>query len=841
MKFSKYFLLIIFIQLSFNTLTAQVKFDYANPKEYHIGGISISGIRYLNHNALVQLSGLKIGQNIKIPGEAITSSLKKLWKQGLFSDIKMSYTKIVGDTIYLDIFLQERPRLSRLIITGIMNTQIKDLEEKINLKRGGQVTENIINRTKNIISNYFIDKGYYNVDINAVQKNDTTYQNTVILYIDIDKKDKVKISEIDFEGNTVFEDKKLRKFLKETKHKRWYGLFKPSKYVPDTYEEDKKGLIVKMNEKGYRDAKIISDTLIHNADNTITLKIKVDEGNQFFFKNITWVGNKKFTSDQLSSALKIKKGDIYDQAVLDERLSIEDDAVSNLYMDDGYLFFNVTPVEINIQNDSIDLEIRVFEGPQATIKNVTITGNTRTNDNVIRREIRTRPGELFRKSDIIRTVRELAQLGHFDPEQIVPTPKPNPQDGTVDLEYALVEKANDQIELSGGWGAGMIVGTLGLSFNNFSTKNIFDKKAWQPLPTGDGQKLSVRAQTNGKYYQNYSVSFMEPWLGGKKANSLSVSASHTIQSRSYNPYSSYGAYGGYGGGYGGYGSGYGSDASASNMQITRISLGLGRRLKWPDDYFQIYNEISYQHYILNEYYYIFQGIGNGNFNQIAFNNILSRSSVDQPLYPRGGSSFSLGLEFTLPISLWDGKNYADMAYEDKFKWLEYYKWDFKASWFTRIIGDLVLNAKAEYGFTGYYNKDIGQAPTEGYEMGGDGMGYMTYGKTMVGLRGYENGTLSKRFNGGYIYNKYTLELRQLITSSQAATIYGLTFLESGGVWQQFSDYNPFGLYRSAGVGVRVFLPMLGLLGIDWAYGFDDVPGINDGGGSRFHFILGQQF
>jgi len=834
MKLKKYFFGILLILLSLNNLFGQVKFDYANPKEYHIGGISISGIRYLNHSALIQLSGLKEGQKIKIPGEAITNSLKKLWKQGLFSDIKISYTKIVADTIYLDIYLQERARLSRLVISGIMNAQIKDLEEKIDLKRGGQVTENIINRAKNIIRDYYVEKGYFNVDINIIQKNDTTYQNTVILYVNIDKKEKVKISEIDFEGNTVFDDDKLRKYLKETKQKRWYGLFKPSKYNPDKYEEDKKNLIIKLNEKGYRDAKILSDTLIKNPDNTLKLIVKVEEGSQYFFRNISWIGNKKFASPLLSRALKIKKGDIYDQAVLDKRLSIDDDAVSNLYMDDGYLFFNVTPVEMNVQNDSIDLEMRIFEGPQATIKNVIITGNTRTNDNVVRREIRTLPGELFRKSDIIRTVRELAQLGHFDPEQIVPTPKPNPVDGTVDLEYALVEKANDQIELSGGWGAGMIVGTLGLSFNNFSTKNIFDKKAWQPLPTGDGQKLSIRAQTNGKYYQNYSISFVEPWLGGKKANSLSVSLSHTIQSRgAYNPYS--------GGAYGGYNSSYypTTDATSSNMKITSVSVGFGRRLKWPDDFFTLYNEISYRYYDLNNYS-LFPGLATGVANQLAFNNILSRSSVDNPLYSRRGSSFSLGLEFTLPISLWDGRDYTTMVSEDKFKWLEYYKWNFKASWFTQLIGDLVFNAKAEYGFIGYYNEDIGPAPTEGYEVGGDGMGYYVYGKTIVGLRGYENGNLTPG-GGGFIYNKYIFELRYLITHSQAATIYGLTFLESGSAWNDFSDYNPFGLYRSGGVGVRVFLPMLGLLGIDWAYGFDKTPGSADIGGSRFHFILGQQF
>ena len=829
MKFNKYILIIIIAFAGINSALAQVTFDYANPKEYIIGDISITGVRYLNHNALVQISGLKKGQKIQIPGEPITKSLKKLWKQGLFSDVKISYTKIVGDTIYLNIYLQERPRLSQLVITGIQNTRVKDLEEKLDLKRGGQVTENVINRSKNIIRNYFIDKGFYNVTIDVVQKNDTNYQNTVILTFNVDKKEKVKISEIDFEGNSVFLDEKLKKFLKETKQKRWYGLFKPSKYIPEKYEEDKKTLISKLNEKGYRDAKILGDTLIANDDGTLKLIIKLDEGNQYFFRNIKWVGNKKFSSEQLSRVLRIKKGDIYDQSLLDKRLMSDDDAVSNLYMDDGYLFFNVTPVEVRVENDSIDLEMRIFEGPQATIKDVIITGNTRTNDHVIRREIRTLPGELFSKSDIIRTVRELAQLGHFDPEQIVPTPKPNPADGTVDLEYSLVEKANDQIELSGGWGAGMIIGTLGLSFNNFSTRNIFDKKAWQPLPTGDGQKLSIRAQTNGKFYQNYSVSFVEPWLGGKKPNSMSFSVSHTIQSgEAYNPYST---------GYNYYPPT--TTQSTARMQITSVSLGFGRRLKWPDDFFSLYNEISYRHYDLNEYQ-LFPGFATGKANQLAFNNIISRNSVDNPLYSRRGSSFSLGLEFTLPVSLWDGRDYANMEGEEKYKWLEYYKWTFKAEWFTQLVGDLVFHAKADYGFIGYYNSDIGPAPTEGYEFGGDGMGYYVYGKTIVGLRGYDNGTLTPR-GGGYIYNKYTFELRYPIALTQAATIYGLSFFESGASWNNFSEYNPFGMYRSAGVGVRIFLPMLGLIGIDWAYGFDNLPGYTDPSGSRFHFILGQQF
>ena len=809
--------LIILSQLVIYNISAQVELDYANPKEYKIAGITVTGVRYLNHDALIQLSGLQIGDKIKVPGEGISKSMKKLWKQGLFSDVKISYTKIVGDSIYLDIALQERPRLSKVEYTGLSKSQIKDFQEKLKLKRGSQVTDYILNKIKTTIRGHFVDKGFFYTEVSTVVKNDTTLQNAVIVYVNVDKKDKVRIKQIEFKGNKVFEEKKLKRYLKHTKQRRWYGLFKPSKYIPQKYKDDKAQLIAKLNGKGYRDAKITSDTLIHNEDNTVSLKLNITEGRKFYFRNITWVGNKKFSSEQLTRVLKIKKGDIYDQSVLDERLTIDEDAVGNLYMNDGYLFFNVTPVEVQVVNDSIDLEMRIYEGPQARIKNVTIVGNTTTNDHVIRREIRTLPGQLFSKADIIRTIRELAQLGHFDPEQIIPNPIPNHEDGTVDLEYSLVEKSNDQVELSGGWGAGMIVGTLGLRFSNFSTRNFFEKEAWQPLPTGDGQQLSIRAQTNGVRYQSYSMSFVEPWLGGRKPNSLSISVNHTVQSAGFSYTNELDRY----------------------MKVTGASIGFGRRLKWPDDYFSLYNELSFRHYTFNEYQ-LFQGIATGVAKQLAFNNVFSRSSVDNPLFGRRGSSFSLGLEFTLPISLMNGKDYSTLTTNEKYEWLEYHKWTFKASWFTQILDKLVINTKAEYGFVGYYNEDIGPAPTEGYELGGDGMGYYVYGKSVVGLRGYENGALTPT-EGSNLYSKYNVELRYLITSGQAATIYGLTFIEAGNAFNKFSDYKPFKLYRSSGVGIRVFLPMLGLIGIDWAYGFDKVPGTQDDQGGKFHFVLGQQF
>jgi outer membrane protein insertion porin family len=821
----KYFLTLLACIYGLQQVNSQITLDYTNPREFIIGDISISGVKFLNHNALVQLSGLKTGQQIKVPGDQITHALRQLWKQGLFSDVAISYTKIQGDSIHLEIYLQERPRLSQVVINGVNKTQAKELTDKIDLKRGKQVTENVLNNTKNIIRNHYINKGFYNTQVTTVTKEDTTFQNTVIVYVQVDKKNKVRIQEITFKGDSLFTEKKLKKYLKDTKQKRWYGLFKPSKYIPSKYKDDKLKFIEKMNEKGFRDAKIIKDTLIVIDDRTLSLHFDIVEGNKFYFRNIKWVGNTKYSSEVLSRQLKIKKGDVYDQALLDKRLSTAEDAVSNFYMDDGYLFFNVTPVEMSIVNDSIDVELRMVEGPQATIRNVTITGNTRTNDHVIRREIRTYPGELFRKSDIIRTIRELANLGHFDAEQIVPTPKPDPSNGTVDLEYSLVEKANDQVELSGGWGAGMIVGTLGLRFNNFSTKNLFEKKAWQPLPTGDGQQLSIRAQTNGTYYQSYSLSFVEPWLGGRKRNSLSISLYHNLISRYYNSY---------------YYSGYGQ-SSDNKMKVTGASIGLGRSLKWPDDYFTLYNEISFRRYNLNNYRIVYDvDFENGVCNQLSFNTVFARNSVSQPIYPRFGSDFSLGFEFTLPFSKWNGKNYQNLSDSLKYKWLEYYKWTFKASWFTSIVGDLVLNAKAEYGFTGYYNPAIGPTLFEGYEMGGDGMSYSYYGRTMVGLRGYENGSITgnDRCN---LYTKYTLELRYPITLSQSANIYALTFLEAGNGWGKFKEINPFGLYRSAGAGIRVFLPMLGLLGIDWGYGFDRVKGTNEPSGGQFHFILGQQF
>ncbi len=793
------------------------KIDYSNPKEYEIAKITISGVQFLDHNALIQLSGLKASDKIIVPGDKLTNAVKKLWKQGLFSDVKLRALKVEGGKIYLDIFLQERARLSSVNISGARRSQIDDLKEKLKLKRGGQVTDNVINKSKNIIKDYFVEKGYYNVDVNIIKKNDTTLQNAIILNVYITKNNKVKIENIEIEGNVIYSDKKIRRLLKKTKRKRWYGLFKSSKYIESAYESDKELVTQKYFEKGYRDFKILSDSIYKIDDRTLGIKIKLSEGNKYFFRKITWVGNTKFSSEELSRALKIKKGDIFDQGELDKRLTIDEDAVSNLYMDDGYLFFNITPTEIQIENDSIDIEMRIYEGKQARLSKIIITGNTRTNDHVVRREIRTLPGDLFKKSDIIRTVRELAQLGHFDPEQLVPRPIPNQAEGTVDIEYALVEKANDQIEISGGWGAGMIVGTLGLSFNNFSTRNFFQKEAWQPLPTGDGQKLSIRAQTNGKRYQGYNLTFVEPWLGGRKPNSFTLSLFYSLQSNGLDV----------------------SDIERRDMKVSGASIGFGQRLKWPDDYFTLYNELSYQRYDLNNWTFI-SGFSNGTSNNLSLKTIFSRNSIDNPIYTRTGSKFSLGLEFTPPFSLISGNDYSTATDTEKFEWIEYHKWTLSAEWYTQVIGRLVFKSKAEYGFLGNYNSDIGPSPFEGFSVGGDMMGYYSFGKDIVPLRGYDNGTLSPS-NGGNIYTKYNFELRYLISPSPQATVYGFIFMEAANSWYDFDDFNPYNLYRSSGVGVRIFLPMLGMLGVDWGYGFDAIGNSSTPSGSHFHFVLGQQF
>ena len=832
------FLFSIIISFSFAQvgLNSSIDINYSKPKQYEIGGITVSGIKYLDESALISLSGLAVGDKIQIPGDEITRSIEKLWKQGLFSDVKIKAVKVVGNSIFLNIYLQERPRLSKFAFRGVKKSEADDLREDLKLVKGMQVTDNIVNTSKYRIRNYFVDKGYYNVDVNIVQQDDTTLLNNIVLIFNIKKNSKVKIKEIIFEGNNdteektsllifhktdkVFPSTKLRRFMKDTKQKKITRIFKTSKFIESNYKTDKAKIISKYNELGYRDARFVEDSVYRIGDELLGIYMKIEEGKKYYFGDITWVGNSKYPTALLSRALGINHGDIYNQELLDSRLFIDENSVSSIYLDNGYLFFSVTPVETSVDADTISLEMRVYEGKQARVKNVTIIGNTKTHEHVIRREIRTKPGQLFSRSDIIRTQRELAQLGYFNPEKLNVNPKPNAVDGTVDLEYIVEEKPSDQIELSGGWGAQMIVGTLGLSFNNFSLRNMFKASAWKPLPSGDGQKLSLRAQTNGIYYQAYSMSFVEPWLGGKKPNSLSTTFYHNTYTNGRKV----------------------NDPGRESMTITGVSVGLGRRLKWPDDFFSLYNELSYQIYNLNNYNYqaLFK-FTDGIANNISFKTVLMRNSVDQPIYPRRGNMFSVSLQFTPPYSLLNGKDYTSMSDKQKYEFIEYHKWKFNAAWYQSIVGDLVITARAEIGILGIYNHEVGPSPFEGFNVGGDGLvSYNISGTETIALRGYSNGSLTPA-QGGNAYTKYTMELRYPLSLNPSATLYGLAFLEAGNAWYEFSEINPFAAYRAAGLGVRIFLPMFGKLGVDWGYGFDPIYGNPTASGSQFHFIIGQNF
>ncbi len=834
--------------------------NYENPEEYIIKEISVAGIKYLDKNILVNLSGLNVGQEITVPGDDITDAIQKLWSQGLFSDVKISITDVVLDSISLEIFLMERNRLSELEINGVKKSFEKDIREKLELKRGMQVTENLINRAERTILDYLKEKKFSNASVDIVQIDDTTQLNNVKLKIHIDPRKKIKIKDINFYGNTVFSDGKLRRTMDETK-KVNLNFFKPSKFIPDLYEEDKEKIITEYNAKGYRDAEIVRDSVYQVNEKRIAIDIEINEGDQYFFRKIDWVGNTIYSTPMLNAILKIKKGDPFDIEMLNERLNIDEDAVSNLYLDNGYLFFNVNPSIQKVENDSVDIQLRIHEGKRVRLSKVNIAGNTKTNEHVIRRELYTRPGELFSKSDIMRSQRQLAQLDYFDPEQfgIEPT-NINQAEGTVDLDYSVVEKSTDQLEVSGGWGAGMFVGTLGLRFSNFSARKIFEKGAWRPIPSGDGQTLSLRAQTNGQYYSAYSFNFVEPWFGGKKPNSFSVSAYYSVQKTTN----------------------YFYQVGEEFLKIFGASIGLGQRLKWPDDYFTVSNSISYQRFILNDWGGFI--INNGDANNLSLTTTFARNSTDQVIYPRSGSSFSLSLQFTPPYSLFKEDNFWRLSnnergqivnevpndYDDwdtyaqeekdvliqnaieeevnlrKFNWVEYHKWKYKGAWYLRVWDDLVLATNTEFGYLGYYNKDIGYTPFGRFNMGGDGLsGYSLYGVETIALRGYENGSLTpvdrNGKDAGNVYEKINFELRYPIALKPQATVYLLAFVEGGNAWSDIKDYNPFKIKRSAGFGLRAFLPMFGLLGVDWGYGFDNIPGNEDASGSQFHFVIGQQF
>jgi outer membrane protein insertion porin family len=757
--------------------------------------------------------------------------VQKLWQQGLFSDIRITITKVVSDSVFLDIFLQERPRISSVKYNGLKKSEQDDMVEKLNLPVGSQITEYLLTNAEKIIKDHFIEKGFLNTTVDFVQKEDPDRPNNVILAVNVNKNEKVKIAEITFIGNEFFTSKKLRKQMKGTKVKN-ANFFRASKFINEKYEEDKLKLKTFYNDNGFKDFTILSDSLYTVSEDRVGLRLKVEEGTQYFLRDVAWVGNSVYRKEALQQVFNVKKGTVYNQSLIDDRLNGTggaQDAVSSLYQDYGYLFSRLTPVEAKVENDSVDLEVRIYEGDQAYLNNVLIDGNTRTNEHVARRELYTLPGDLFSKDKILRSIRQLGVLGHFDAEKINPTPLPDMMNGTVDLLYKLEEKPNDQFEISGGWGAGMLVGTVGVRFNNFAMRNFFKLKEWKPYPSGDGQSLSLRVQSNGRVYQSYNISFVEPWLGGKKPNTFSISTYRSIMTNGKKK----------------------SDDGYQAMIIDGVTLGLGKRLEWPDDYFSLYGELNYQRYYLKDYNVYSFLFSNGTSNLISLQMKLTRFSTSPNLiYPRNGSSFTLALQATPPYSSITGKNMSNLPVEEKYKWIEFHKWTFKADYYYPLSKNdkLVLNAKFAFGYLGYYNKDIGPSPFEYYYVGGDGMsGYSFYGRDVISQRGYTNGSLTPYAPGtakpsGNVYSKITFEIRYPVSLNPQATIYGLGFLETGRAWYSLKEYNPFKMCRAAGFGLRANLPMFGLLGIDWGYGFDPVPtGQQSANHSQIHFIIGQQF
>ncbi|RPG53429.1 MAG: outer membrane protein assembly factor BamA [Flavobacteriales bacterium TMED84] len=813
--------------------------DYSNKKSYTIEGIDIVGLEFIDESNVIKMTELEVGKIIDVPGDLISESIKKLWDQNLFSDIKISASKIDSNRINLEINLTELPRLSKFKFEGkISKSDISSLKEDLKLISGSVISKNTISNSSNIIKNFYISKGFYSIKIESKVEDEKQSKNSKVLVFKIDKGKKVKIKNIEISGRKkilnsskkfldksdstfIISDSKFKRLLKETKEKKWWRFFKLSKYIEENFENDKSSIIKKYNELGYRDAKISFDTILINDDNTISIDIKVDEGEKYFFGSIFWIGNKIYSNDELSKRLSIMSGDIYNQTFLEEKLfgNANGDDISSLYLDDGYLFFNASPSEIVKENNYIDLNIKLYEGDKAKVNKVNVIGNSKTNDHVIMREIRTKPGDLFKRSDIMRSQRELNNLQYFDPEKFDVKIEPNQSRNTVDITYVVSEKSTDQINLQGGWGAGRVVGSLGFRFTNFSSKKFFTKEAWRPLPSGDGQTLSISASSNGIYYQNYNLTFVEPWLGGKKPNSLSVSAYKSISSNGQT----------------------GNDRQS--IEITGVSLGLGKRLKIPDDYFTLYNGITFQRYDLNNSQSFFS-FNNGYSNNFNLNVNIGRNSIDQLIYPRSGSKFNLSLKLTPPYSLFSkNEDFANMTDQERFKWVEYYKWKFTSSWFSAFNDKLVLNNRAEMGLLGAYNSKIGVSPFERFYVGGDGlsgMGYVFDGRELISLRGYSNNSVSPQ-TGGTIYTKYTSELRYALSLNPTSTVYVLAFLEGGNSWDNFDFYNPFEIKKSAGFGVRIMLPMVGMMGIDYGWGFDDILNNPDANGGQFHFSIGQQF
>ncbi len=837
-----------------------------NPKTYEIADITVTGADNYEDYIIIGYSGLSKGQRIEIPGDDLTNAAKRFWRQGLFSDVAIVWTKAYGDQAWIEIRLTPQPRISQINYNGVKKGEREDLEKRLGLAKGQQITPNIVDRAEMIIKKYFDEKGFKNAGVQLVQHEDLSRKNEIILDINVDKNEKVKVHRIYFNGNEVLSDFKLKWAMKKTSEQNnIFTIFKQKKFVEDDFNNDIQLLTEKYNEKGYRDAYVVCDSIVPYGKNKVDIYISIEEGNQYHIRNIRWLGNTIYSSDVLSAYLGMKEGDVYNQKLLNKRINEDEDAVSNLYMDKGYLFFHLVPLETNIANDSIDLEMAISEGPQARINKVIINGNDRLYEHVVRRELRTKPGELFNKSDLMRSAREIAQTGHFDPETMDIQPKPNPENGTVDIEMNLTSKSNDQIEFSAGWGQTGIIGKLSLKFTNFSMRNLFNPKSYKGIiPQGDGQTFTISAQTNARYYQAYSISFFDPWFGGKRPNSFSVSAYYSRQTgiessfynnSYYNPY----LYGGYGYGYGGssyYDQSYyqaqmqnAIDPSKS-LQMAGINFSFGKRLSWPDDYFTFMVDLGYQAYILKNWDYLYY-MNTGVSHSITLGATLARASIDNPIYTRRGSQFSLSVQLTPPYSAFDKKDYKSLSQQNTqqskqelYRWIEYYKIKFKSRTYTPLTSPeqqytLVLMTRADFGLLGSYNR-YKKSPFETFYVGGDGMtGSYTYATETIGMRGYDNGAFTPWGFEGYAYTRFSLELHFPFLLQPSTTIYGLAFAEAGNAWTEIRDFNPFSLKRSAGVGVRVYLPMIGMLGIDWAYGFDTVFG--NRGGSHFHFILGQEF
>ena len=839
------------------------------PRSCIIGGISVHGVEGYEDYMLTGLSGLQVGQQISLPGSEITEAVKRYWRHGLFSKVTISADSIVGDTVYLALNLALRPRVSTINYYGIKKSEREDMEAKLGIMKGSQITPNMIDRAKILAKKYFDDKGYKNAEINIQQRDDVTGKNQVILDVNIDKHDKMKIREIIIEGNKSLKSSKIKGGLfkkgvltKMNEAGKLSSFLKSKKFTDERYKTAKQNLIDKYNELGYRDMTIVEDSVWNVDENHVNIYMKIDEGQKYYIRNITWVGNTVISSDDLNRMLGMKTGDVYNQKQLNKRLSEDDDAVGNYYWNNGYLFYRLDPTEVNIVGDSIDLEMRISENQQAHISHVRIYGNNRLYEEVVRRELRTKPGDLFSKDALMRSAREIQSMGFFDPEKVNPDIQPNYEDGTVDINWPLEQKSNDQVEFSFGWGQTGVIGRISLKLNNFSMRNLFGKNKMHRgiLPIGDGEQLALSAQTNGSYYQSYSISYSSPWFGGRRPNAFNVGAYYSkqtdINSSYYNSSwmnSMYNYYGGYGS-YNNYLNNYESYLDDDKyVQLFGLSVGWGKRLRWPDDYFQLSVSLSYQRYMLRDWQYFI--ISNGNCNNINLGITLARTSTDNQMFPRRGSEFMASVTLTPPWSKFDNKDYSKLAtdrtsatYEqeqqEKYRWIEYHKWKFKARTFTALTSGqkcFVLMSRVEFGILGSYNKDK-KSPFENFYVGGDGMsGYSTgYAQETIGLRGYENGSLTPWSAPGYAYDRFTLELRYPFMLGNT-TIYGLTFLEGGNAWYDTKKFNPFDMKRSAGVGVRIFLPMVGMMGIDWAYGFDKALSTGTKGGSQFHFILGQEF